>query len=85
MKSWWPLYTTYELVKTGENYGRWTQISELEHRKWLAQIEDGRAQPLSANEWRDRLRGRKEVRKLKEATQTFSEAFLNSKVSQGGL
>jgi len=82
-KSWWPLYTTYEAANTGQHYGRWTEICEVEHRRWLAKIEDG-AQPLSSTEWRDRLRGYKEGRKLKDATQAFSEAFLEA-YHEGGL
>jgi hypothetical protein len=57
MKSWWPAQPTWEQDKCGENYGRWTQWTEVWYQQRLQEIRDGKAEPLPASKWRDRLRG----------------------------
>jgi hypothetical protein len=74
VKSWWPLYSTWE--GSGENYGRWTEWNEHLYQKRLKEIQEG-AEPLPANKWRDRLRGLKEARQVKKHIALFSKAFLS--------
>lgn len=75
IKSWWLLDYNYRLVSCGANYGRWTEHSEREYLKRLAEIERG-GQPLGANAWRNQLRGLKEVRSLKASIAKHSDQFL---------
>ena len=82
IKSWWPRTAAYEQMKSGENYGRWTEKTENDYHQRLAEIENG-GLPLTMDQWRDRLRGQKVTRHLKAAAEKFSSEFLNSRVEGG--
>ena len=77
LKSWWPLTSTYEQLKCGENYGRWTDYNEAEYQKRLDEISRG-AQPLAAGVWRDYLRGHNWTRHLKQKSSKYSTEFFDS-------
>jgi hypothetical protein len=83
-KSWWPLSTTWNDVGCGSNWGRWTEQNEQWFQDRLRKIQDGTAQPLPANKWRDLLRGMKEVRHIKANVEKFSGEYLEARRSSGG-
>ena len=78
VKSWWPLPTTWREGDCGVNLGYWTELNEEWYQRRLKDIQDGKAEPLPANKWRDRLRGLKESRTLKASIEKFSLEYLHN-------
>ncbi|KAH6903542.1 hypothetical protein BKA70DRAFT_1433579 [Coprinopsis sp. MPI-PUGE-AT-0042] len=54
IRSWWPLPEVFDI--SGENYGRWTSYRENHYIARHKEIVEGKAQPLTGREWRDRMR-----------------------------
>ena len=74
MKSWFPLSTTWD--EAGENYGRWTPYNESWFQKRLRDIQSGIG-PLTASQWRDRLRGLNAVRRLRAGNEKVAQDILS--------
>lgn len=85
IKSWWPLPESFEREDCGENYGRWTSYRENHFTARLLEIISGKGGPLSIREWRDRMRGRSELRRLKINIEKESRVFLQGKCVASGL
>ncbi|KAI0086279.1 hypothetical protein BDY19DRAFT_895211 [Irpex rosettiformis] len=52
--SWWPTQETWK--DSGYNTGYWSHAAEVWYRRRIQLIEDGKAEPLTSNEWRNTLR-----------------------------
>ncbi|KAK0430306.1 hypothetical protein EV421DRAFT_1744215 [Armillaria borealis] len=61
-KSWWPLPYTWDAA--GVNMGFWSDENERWYQQRLQDILDGKAEPLGAEQWRNKLRGYPATRKL---------------------
>ncbi|TFK19201.1 hypothetical protein FA15DRAFT_601973, partial [Coprinopsis marcescibilis] len=74
LKSWWPLA---EVFDNGENPGRWTHHRETWYRNRLEAIIEGRERPYSVKQWRDKLHGRPETKKLRNYIEPVSSTFID--------
>jgi len=72
-KSWWPLPEVFE---KGEDLGYWSCFNETWYQERVEEIMSHRGKPLSKAEWRERVRGRTEVRKLRVNMETRSRTCL---------
>lgn len=69
-KSWWPLPYTWDAA--GVNMGFWSGDNERWYQQRLRKILDGKAEPLGAEQWRNKLRGYPVTRKLQGGLYTLS-------------
>ncbi|TFK18407.1 hypothetical protein FA15DRAFT_603341 [Coprinopsis marcescibilis] len=78
IKSWWPLPDLFEKEDCGENYGHWNSYRENHYITRLKEIKEGRGVPLTAKEWRDKMRGRRDLRQFKLRVEDKSKEFLET-------
>ncbi|KAH6892737.1 hypothetical protein BKA70DRAFT_1440788 [Coprinopsis sp. MPI-PUGE-AT-0042] len=83
IRSWWPLPEVFDI--SGENYGRWTSYRENHYIARHKEIVEGKAQPLTGREWRDRMRGRSDLRRLHINCENNCREFLESKFPGAGI
>ncbi|KAH6908072.1 hypothetical protein BKA70DRAFT_1372103 [Coprinopsis sp. MPI-PUGE-AT-0042] len=83
IRSWWPLPDVFDV--SGENYGRWTSYRENHYIARHKEIMEGKAQPLTGREWRDRMRGRSDLRRLHINFENHSREFLQTKYPHAGI
>lgn len=69
-KSWWPLPYTWDVA--GVNMGFWSDENERWYQQRLREILDGKAEPLGAEQWRNKLRGYPATRKLQGGLYSLS-------------
>ncbi|KAG6915610.1 hypothetical protein DXG01_010725 [Tephrocybe rancida] len=77
MRSWFPLSSTFEAG--GEDYRRWNDYREDDFQRRLAEISKPTSEsrgPLNAKKWRDLMRGTKDMRRLKDVIERWSENFI---------
>ncbi|KAF8873740.1 hypothetical protein CPB84DRAFT_1690599, partial [Gymnopilus junonius] len=60
--SWFPPTLTWE--DSGYNWLKWTEHDEAFFQKWLDNIFNDNAQPLTCKQWRDKIRGWRQARNL---------------------
>ncbi|KJA24986.1 hypothetical protein HYPSUDRAFT_135476 [Hypholoma sublateritium FD-334 SS-4] len=74
--SWFPPPSVW--AANGFAWLEWTEASEFFFRNVLKNIQSNQFQPLTKNEWRQKLRGFGGTRKLLEANAHRSRQFLNN-------
>ena len=74
--SWWPPVSVFEDARAGENYGFWSDYNESGFVAREARIFEGKAKPLSRQEWKAQLRGLPQVRRWKASLKDRSEEYI---------
>lgn len=77
LKSWWPPVEAFEGPKCGENYGVWNDFRERWYEERRSKILAGQAQPLTTDDWKRKLKGRKEVTNWKKRAHREAGDFLS--------
>ncbi|KAG6912479.1 hypothetical protein DXG01_014288 [Tephrocybe rancida] len=85
MRSWFPSLTTFE--GSGEDYGRWNGQREDSFFRRLDEINNVNREassrgPINAKKWRDLMRGTKELRRLRDDIEKWSDAFIRQQLTQ---
>jgi hypothetical protein len=78
LKSWWPTDNTWQQFS---QYTRWTGIANTEFDTRLKEIQAGKAQPLTARQWRIKLRGSSATRRISSVVEDMSNSFVDANLS----
>jgi hypothetical protein len=64
--------------EAGCNWGYWTEWNEEWYQRHTRNLRDGKAEPLPASKWYDKLKRWKGSRMIVSKNEKYSQAFLNS-------
>ncbi|KAF9550779.1 hypothetical protein CPC08DRAFT_647783 [Agrocybe pediades] len=81
IKSWWP---TDKIWRTNTKFPFWTEVQERWFQDRHSKCENGTAYPLTATEYRDKIRRNSHMSRISTKLEAKSVEFLK-KVYQGGL
>lgn len=77
LKSWWPPVEAFEGPKCGENYGVWNDFRERWYEDRRSKLLAGKVQPLTTEEWKKTMKGRREITSWKKNVHAEATEFLS--------